>query len=115
MAAPFHIRVGDRGPVLFRALQRADGSPEPLPDGTTVVLRVFDALARPTDYASEVVDGDAGTVRYLWADGEPTAAELEEPAQFRYVFVVTLPDGRVVTSPTIGADILIVHPRARST
>lgn len=116
MSAPIHIRVGDRGPVVNRQISRSDGSSEALPSGTTVALRVFDEDDDATDYACTITSAVDGTVQYAWAADEPVSAglDLDEPAQFSYVFVITFSDGRVVTSPTIGRDILIVHPRLRA-
>lgn len=116
MSAPIHLRVGDRGPVVNRQIARSDGTSEALPSGTTVVLRVFDDEDSATDYECTIVSATAGTVQYAWADDEPVSAsrEFDEPVQFSYVFVITFTDGRVVTSPTIGRDILVIHPRLRA-
>lgn len=112
MAAPIHIRVGDQGPTLTRQIVRSDGTPEALPDGSTVIVRVIDPDGAHSDYDAEIVDGATGSVRYVWPAGQPTADEIVEAEQWSYAFVVTLSDGRVITSPTIGLDILVVHPRA---
>lgn len=116
MSAPLHIRVGDRGPVVNRTIGRSDGAAEALPSGTTVVLRVFDEDDDAADYACSITDAADGTVRYAWGEDEPVPASLEidAPVQFTYCFVITLEDGRVVTSPTIGRDLLIIHPRLRA-
>ena len=55
-------------------------------------------------------------MQYAWQDGEPVDAsrEIDSPVQFSYAFVITFADGRVVTSPTIGRDILVIHPRLRA-
>lgn len=116
MSAPIHLRVGDSGPVIRRQIARSDGTGEALPSGTSVVLRVFDPDDGASDYACTIVDAVEGTVQYAWAENEPVAAslDLESPVQFTYAFVVTLPDGRVLTSPTIGRDLLVIHPRLRA-
>mgnify|MGYP000054665776 CR=1 FL=1 len=115
MSAPIHIRIGDRAPIVTRSIGRSDGTSEALPSGTTVVLRVFDDEDAATDYTCTIVSATDGTVQYAWADDEPVSAsrEIDEPVQFSYVFVITFTDGRVVTSPTIGRDILVIHPRLR--
>lgn len=116
MSAPIHIRIGDRAPIVTRSIGRSDGTSEALPSGTTVVLRVFDDEDGATDYTCTIVSATDGTVQYAWADDEPVSAsrEIDEPVQFSYVFVITFADGRVVTSPTIGRDILVIHPRLRA-
>lgn len=115
MSVPLHIRVGDRAPVVSRQIARSSGDAEALPSGTTVVLRVFDAEDVATNYACTITSASEGTVQYAWGADEPVPAslDLEEAVQFHYVFVITYTDGRIVTTPTIGRDILVVHPRLR--
>ena|GEM_PF-2452580 len=88
----------------------------PLPVGTVVRLRLRrDGQSTVTEYVGEVEDANAGLVRYAWRTGEPLSAEevaaLTEPATFWLTFEIEVPTVGHISIPTVGEDVLVVHPR----
>lgn len=115
MAKPDHMRLGDFAPVIRRQALRGE-TPVELPEGTTVTLRLRrDGSEETTDHTGEVEDSAAGLVRYRWQEGEPVpvseSASMTEPAIFWVVFEIEVPNVGRIAVPTIGEDILVVHPR----
>jgi baseplate upper protein BppU len=94
----FHIKQGDRLPVVDAFLKRADGTAVNLA-GTTVrfLMRYRGTGTAAIVAAAAIVDAPTGRVQYAWA-----AADTATPGDYEAEFEVAFADGRQQTFPADG-------------
>lgn len=95
----FHIKQGDRLPVLDATLKNKDGTPIDLTTAVSVGFRMWvkGASTFAVDAVASVEDAEAGEVRYSWADGD-----TDDIGRYLAEFVITFSGSRTQTVPTVG-------------
>ena len=97
MTAPnstFFIKQNDTSPVIEEYLRNADGSALDV-SASTVVFHMRDGFGTvKVSSPATIVNGPQGWVRYSWI-----AADTNQAGTFYREWQVTLPSGRIVTTP----------------
>jgi len=104
MSETFHLKASDTAPRLDATLLDTDGEAVDL-TGSSVVLELLEPRGGDValEAAMDLVDPAAGTVRYIWDNGD-----TDEAGRYRVQFAVTYPNDDVETFPSDGYhDVLI--------
>jgi len=105
MSETFHLKTSDTAPKLVVTLVDDDDEAVDL-TGSSVVLELLEPRGGDValEAAMDLVDPDAGTVRYMWDDGD-----TDEAGRYRAQFTVTYPNDDVETFPSDGYHDVLIH------
>lgn len=100
---PYEFKKGDTFKPIQATLSDADG-PAPLSGATVLFVMKQEGGAKLVEGLAEIVDANAGTVRYRWQAGDTDTAGV-----FFAEWQVTFPGGGQETFPSKGWERVIVY------